>query len=71
MAAADALAAFLTALHQPAPEQAPAGRDRGGPLADYDEGFVKGLASATEMGLIPDPDAAHAALRRLIATAHR
>ncbi|MEO3874775.1 phosphotransferase [Nonomuraea sp. B12E4] len=56
--AADALAAFLTALHQPAPDGAPAGRDRGGSLADYSEGFVKGLASATEMGLIPDPDAA-------------
>ncbi|GII32415.1 aminoglycoside phosphotransferase family protein [Planotetraspora mira] len=58
--AADVLAAFLTALHQPAPDQAPAGRDRGGPLADYSEGFVKGLASATEMGLIPDPDAVRA-----------
>ncbi|MFD1538899.1 aminoglycoside phosphotransferase family protein [Nonomuraea guangzhouensis] len=58
--AADVLAAFLTALHQPAPEQAPAGRDRGGRLADYSEGFVKGLASATEMGLIPDPDAVRA-----------
>ncbi|MFB9533610.1 aminoglycoside phosphotransferase family protein [Nonomuraea roseola] len=58
--AADALAGFLTALHQPAPEQAPAGRDRGGSLADYSEGFVKGLASATEMGLIPDPDAVRA-----------
>ncbi|MEV0195308.1 aminoglycoside phosphotransferase family protein [Nonomuraea sp. NPDC050691] len=58
--AADALAAFLTALHQPAPEQAPVGQDRGGPLADYSEGFVKGLASATEMGLIPDPDAVRA-----------
>lgn len=31
--AADTLAAFLTALHQPAPTGAPAGRDRGGPLA--------------------------------------
>ncbi|TQE39572.1 phosphotransferase, partial [Streptomyces ipomoeae] len=28
--AADTLAAFLTALHRPAPEGAPAGRDRGG-----------------------------------------
>ncbi|KPI30538.1 aminoglycoside phosphotransferase [Actinobacteria bacterium OK074] len=56
-AAADALAAFLTALHRPAPAGAPAGRDRGGPLADYAEGFARGLASATERGLIPDPDA--------------
>ncbi|MFC4008573.1 aminoglycoside phosphotransferase family protein [Nonomuraea purpurea] len=58
--AADALATFLMALHQPAPEQAPTGRDRGGRLADRSEGFVKGLASATEMGLIPDPDAVRA-----------
>ncbi|MER5423420.1 phosphotransferase [Streptosporangium roseum] len=58
--AAAALAAFLTALHQPAPEQAPAGRGRGGPLADHSEGFAKQLASATELGLIPDPDAVRA-----------
>jgi hypothetical protein len=32
--AADTLAAFLSALHQPAPVDAPAGRGRGGPLAD-------------------------------------
>ncbi|MEV7028276.1 phosphotransferase, partial [Kitasatospora sp. NPDC093558] len=36
--AADSLAAFLTALHRPAPAGAPAGRDRGGPLADQAEG---------------------------------
>jgi aminoglycoside phosphotransferase (APT) family kinase protein len=65
--AADALAAFLTALHQPAPDGAPAGRDRGGPLADYSEGFVKGLASATEMGLIPEPDAVRAVWEDAIA----
>lgn len=41
-------AAFLTALHRPASEQAPAGRGRGGPLADYSEGFAKQLASAAE-----------------------
>ncbi|MBE3014047.1 aminoglycoside phosphotransferase family protein [Microbispora sp. NEAU-D428] len=59
--AADALAAFLTALHQPAPDEAPADRfGRGGPLADRSEGFAKQLASATEMGLIPDPDAVRA-----------
>ncbi|MDV9194701.1 phosphotransferase, partial [Streptomyces sp. Wh19] len=32
--AADTLAAFLTALHRPAPDGAPVGRGRGGPLAD-------------------------------------
>ncbi|XVQ89305.1 aminoglycoside phosphotransferase family protein [Microbispora siamensis] len=59
--AADALAAFLTALHQPAPDEAPADRfGRGGPLADHSEGFAKQLASATELGLIPDPDAVRA-----------
>lgn len=58
--AADSLAVFLTALHRPAPEGAPAGRGRGGPLADYVEGFAQQLASATEMGLVPDPDAIRA-----------
>ncbi|MER6916913.1 aminoglycoside phosphotransferase family protein [Streptomyces sp. NPDC000594] len=58
--AADALAAFLTALHRPAPEGAPVGRDRGGPLADSAEGFARQLASATELGLIADPDAVRA-----------
>ncbi|MER5445287.1 aminoglycoside phosphotransferase family protein [Streptomyces sp. NPDC002766] len=58
--AADALAAFLTALHRPAPEGAPAGRDRGGPLSDSAGGFVGMLASATELGLLPDPDAVRA-----------
>ncbi|MFE6485712.1 aminoglycoside phosphotransferase family protein [Streptomyces sp. NPDC057757] len=57
---ADALAAFLTALHQPAPAGAPVGRQRGGPLAGHAEGFAKQLASATELGLIPDPDAVRA-----------
>ncbi|MGP3959360.1 aminoglycoside phosphotransferase family protein [Nonomuraea sp. 3N208] len=59
--AADVLAAFLTALHQPAPDGAPAGRfGRGGSLADCSEGFAKQLAEATELGLIPDPDAVRA-----------
>lgn len=58
--AADALAAFLTALHQPAPEGAPTGRDRGGPLRDHTEGFARQLASAVELGLVPDPDAVRA-----------
>jgi aminoglycoside phosphotransferase (APT) family kinase protein len=58
--AAESLAAFLTALHQPAPNSAPAGRDRGGPLADRAEGFAKMLASAAERGLIRDLDAVNA-----------
>ncbi|WP_369360829.1 aminoglycoside phosphotransferase family protein [Streptomyces sp. cg2] len=58
--AADALAAFLTALHRPAPEGAPIGRDRGGPLTDHVEGFARMLALATEAGLVPDPDAVRA-----------
>lgn len=58
--AADTLATFLTALHRPAPEQAPTGRDRGGPLTDHSEGFTRQLAAATDLGLIPDPDAVRA-----------
>ncbi|MEV4178930.1 aminoglycoside phosphotransferase family protein [Nonomuraea sp. NPDC049709] len=59
--AANALASFLTALHQPAPDEAPAsGFGRGGPLADRSEHFTKLLASATELGHIPDPDAVRA-----------
>ncbi|MER7373831.1 aminoglycoside phosphotransferase family protein [Streptomyces lanatus] len=58
--AADALAAFLTALHRPAPVDAPMGRDRGGLLADSLDGFTGMLARATEMGLVPDPDAVRA-----------
>ncbi|MGW2109066.1 aminoglycoside phosphotransferase family protein [Streptomyces sp. NPDC001948] len=57
---ADALAGFLTALHRPAPDGAPAGRGRGGPLAGHTEGFTQQLAAATEQGLIPDPDAVRA-----------
>jgi len=56
--AADTLAAFLAALHQPAPDDAPAGRNRrGGPLADTGEGFAHLLKEATDRGLISDPDA--------------
>ncbi|WP_405475570.1 aminoglycoside phosphotransferase family protein [Streptomyces sp. NBC_00009] len=58
--AADALAAFLTALHWPAPSGAPVGRYHGGLLADGAEGFAGQLASVTEMGLVPDPDAVRA-----------
>ncbi|MCD9874895.1 aminoglycoside phosphotransferase family protein [Streptomyces guryensis] len=58
--AADALAAFLTALHRPAPDGAPAGRGRGGPLADCADSFAEQLAAATELGLLPEPDAVRA-----------
>ncbi|SNS55114.1 Predicted kinase, aminoglycoside phosphotransferase (APT) family [Streptosporangium subroseum] len=59
--AADALASFLTALHQPAPEEVDtAGRGRGGPLAGSSEWVTQQLASATELGLVPDPDAVRA-----------
>ncbi|MEU5011694.1 aminoglycoside phosphotransferase family protein [Streptomyces sp. NPDC021749] len=60
-AAADALAAFLTALHRPAPASAPVGGyGRGGPLADQDGQFNEQLASAIELGLITDPDTVRA-----------
>ncbi|RBQ14950.1 aminoglycoside phosphotransferase [Spongiactinospora rosea] len=59
--AAGVLAAFLTALHRPAPEDAPPGRfGRGGPLAGLSEGFAGQLAAATGLGLVPDPDAVRA-----------
>lgn len=57
---ATALAAFLIALHQPAPEHAPIGRNRGGPLSDYADGFADQLAAATGLGLIRDPGAVRA-----------
>ncbi|WP_067672026.1 aminoglycoside phosphotransferase family protein [Nocardia miyunensis] len=66
-AAATSLAAFLTALHQPAPEQAPAGRTRGGSLTCYSEGFADQLASLTGMGLITDPTAVRAVWEDAIA----
>ncbi|GGZ30984.1 phosphotransferase [Streptomyces inusitatus] len=53
---AEALAAFLTALHRPAPVGAPVGRDRGGPLAGCAEWFARSFASVTESGLIPAPE---------------
>ena len=55
--AAEALASFLTALHQPAAADAPSGRGRGGALNHLTEGFVHHLTTATDLGLIPDPDA--------------
>ncbi|MFF2012245.1 aminoglycoside phosphotransferase family protein [Streptomyces sp. NPDC058195] len=58
--AADALAAFLTALHRPAPGAVPAGRGRGGPLADWAGHFTEQLDSAAGLGLVPDPEAVRA-----------
>ncbi|GIF78221.1 aminoglycoside phosphotransferase family protein [Asanoa siamensis] len=58
--AGSALAAFLTALHRPAPADAPVGRDRGGPLAERAPQFAYGLADATARGLIDDPAAVRA-----------
>jgi aminoglycoside phosphotransferase (APT) family kinase protein len=58
--AAGILAAFLTALHQPAPAGAPVGRGRGGPLAKGTNSFAAYLAEAVDRGLITDPDAARA-----------
>src|SRR6266568_2488807 len=58
--AADALAAFLTALHQPAPAAAPGGRGRGGTLAGRAEGFARALAETVDLGLVPDPGAVRA-----------
>ncbi|UFU08292.1 aminoglycoside phosphotransferase family protein [Ruania halotolerans] len=58
--AAETLATFLHALHRPAPTDAPAGRDRGGPLAASTEQVLAGIAAATELGLVPDPDAVRA-----------
>ncbi|MFC9125816.1 aminoglycoside phosphotransferase family protein [Streptomyces sp. NPDC057099] len=59
---AEALAAFLTALHRPAPEGAPVGRGRGGPLSEYAEGFARQLAMVMELGLLPDPEPVRAIL---------
>jgi aminoglycoside phosphotransferase (APT) family kinase protein len=58
--AADTLAAFLSALHRPAPDGAPVGRGRGGPLADHTAGFEQGLAEVAERGLVPDAEAVRA-----------
>lgn len=53
---ADALAAFLSALHQPAPADAPAGRGRGGPLGDAADSVNGALSAATERGLLANPE---------------
>jgi aminoglycoside phosphotransferase (APT) family kinase protein len=48
--AADALAAFLTALHRPAPDDAPAGRGRGGALKRKGTGFTRQFAALADLG---------------------
>ncbi|MFI8005057.1 aminoglycoside phosphotransferase family protein [Streptomyces sp. NPDC086010] len=58
--AAVALAGFLTALHHPAPNEAPSGRDRGGRLADTARHFQRDLTWAAGLGLVRDPDAVRA-----------
>lgn len=56
IAAADALAAFLSALHQPAPSNAPAGRHgRGRSLSASEPGFTHFLNEATDRGLVVEP----------------
>ncbi|MFI0723229.1 aminoglycoside phosphotransferase family protein [Streptomyces sp. NPDC021224] len=57
---ADALAAFLTALHRPAPAGAPTGRGRGGPLSATAGHLDDALSSAAELGLVDAPDALRA-----------
>jgi aminoglycoside phosphotransferase (APT) family kinase protein len=67
-AAADALAAFLSALHRPAPAGAPRGEARGGPLAELqDPAGVRGHPGGKPTWGPP----AQAALRRLTATGQR
>lgn len=58
--AATSLAEFLSALHRPAPDGAPAGRSRGGPLAERSAEFTERLAAAVELDLVADPDALRA-----------
>lgn len=56
-AAADTLAGFLSALHEPAPNTAPVGRHgRGGLLRASGGGVAHFLKLATERGLISNPD---------------
>jgi aminoglycoside phosphotransferase (APT) family kinase protein len=48
--AAESLAAFLAALHQPAPDSAPEGRfGRGGPLAQFAEGVERSIAGLSDI----------------------
>jgi aminoglycoside phosphotransferase (APT) family kinase protein len=58
-AAADSLAAFLSALHRPAPAGAPGGEGRGGPLAELRDP-AGAITEAADLGLIPDPGAVRA-----------
>lgn len=69
--AADALAAFLTAMHRPAPVEAPEGRGRGGPLAQVAKGPARqfmfkamtascAAVAAIEQKPTPDPLAVRA-----------
>lgn len=65
---AESLAAFLTALHQPAPDGAPASRDgRGCPLATFAAGVARGITAAADRGLIDDPDAVTAVWQDAVA----
>ncbi len=62
--AADALAAFMSALHEPAPAAAPEGRGRGGPLTQVAEGVASQIetiaelcrAAGAEPGVVADRD---------------
>ncbi|QLQ35434.1 aminoglycoside phosphotransferase family protein [Micromonospora robiginosa] len=58
--AARSLATFLSALHRPAPDDAPTNPSRGGPLAEQAEGVAAALREATGRGLVDDPDAVRA-----------
>ncbi|MEE2037582.1 aminoglycoside phosphotransferase family protein [Nocardiopsis sp. CT-R113] len=65
--AAEDLAAFLTALHRPAPENAPVHRRSDDPLADCAELLTGQFASATAQGLIENPEAVRAVWEDAIA----
>ncbi|MGW2593655.1 aminoglycoside phosphotransferase family protein [Streptomyces sp. NPDC001515] len=59
--AAETLAAFLRALHRPAPDSAPTGGfGRGGPLSAISDAVLRTIATAAGQGLIDDPDAVRA-----------
>lgn len=57
---AAALAAFLTALHRPAPEGAPQVAHRGGPLSALTGHVEQQIVQAVEVDLLEDPDAVRA-----------
>ncbi len=48
--AADVLAAFVTALHRPAPAEAPRGRGRGGALSQVAKGFTRQFGALPALG---------------------